>query len=174
MDPQARPDLHDTSPVCEIGPHPQWGEPGKIVSLDPWGHRVAQDFADLIAEGIDIRPTIAITKARLTLPEIQRRDRRRPARRWTARSSTRRATSRSPRSRSIRSGGCPASPSASGSSEGALRRCLFEQTGGMYPELVTRPDLSVFLPPIGGMTLYIFGDPAFLGDEQQDPHLPGP
>ena len=34
----------------------------------------------------------------------------------------------------------------------------------MYPELVTRPDLSVFLPPIGGMTLYIFGDPAFLGD----------
>ncbi|HEX8380091.1 MAG TPA: GTP cyclohydrolase II, partial [Allosphingosinicella sp.] len=49
-------------------------------------------------------------------------------------------------------------------SEGSLRRCLFEQTGGMYPELVTRPDLSVFLPPIGGMTLYIFGDPAFLGD----------
>ncbi|MEA3031396.1 MAG: hypothetical protein QOG13_2721, partial [Sphingomonadales bacterium] len=48
--------------------------------------------------------------------------------------------------------------------ESSLRRCLFEQTGGMYPELVTRPDLSVFLPPIGGMTLYIFGDPAFLGD----------
>ena len=62
---------HDTSPVCEIGPHPQWGEPGKIVSLDPWGHRVAHDFAELIAEGIDIRPSIAITKARLTLPEIQ-------------------------------------------------------------------------------------------------------
>ena len=51
MDPNARPDLHDTSPVCEIGPHPQWGEPGKIVSLDPWGHRVAQDFGELIAEG---------------------------------------------------------------------------------------------------------------------------
>ncbi len=30
----------------------------------------------------------------------------------------------------------------------------------MYPELVTRPDISVFLPPIGGITLYIFGDPA--------------
>jgi hypothetical protein len=71
MDPQARPDLHDTSPVCEIGPHPQWRESGKIVSLDPWGHRVAHDFADLIAEGIDIRPSIAITKARLTLGEIQ-------------------------------------------------------------------------------------------------------
>ena len=34
-----------------------------------------------------------------------------------------------------------------------LRRTLFEQTGGMYPELVTRPDLSVFLPPIGGITI---------------------
>ncbi len=28
-----------------------------------------------IAEGIDIRPTIAITKARLTLPELRRVDR---------------------------------------------------------------------------------------------------
>jgi GTP cyclohydrolase II len=28
----------------------------------------------------------------------------------------------------------------------------------MFPELVTRPDLEVFLPPIGGMTLYLFGD----------------
>ena len=71
MDPDARPDLHDTSPVCEIGPHAQWGDPSKIVSLDPWGHRVAHDFADLITEGIDIRPSIAITKARLTLGEIQ-------------------------------------------------------------------------------------------------------
>ncbi|MGH8572079.1 MAG: GTP cyclohydrolase II, partial [Gammaproteobacteria bacterium] len=69
MDPNARPDLQDTSPVCEIGPHPQWGEAGKIVSLDPWGHRVAQDFGDLIAEGLDMRPSIAITRARLTLPE---------------------------------------------------------------------------------------------------------
>src|SRR3954467_960208 len=71
MDPQARPDLQDTSPICEIGPHRQWGDPHKIVSLDPWGQRVAVDFADLIAEGMDIRPTIAITKARLTLHEIQ-------------------------------------------------------------------------------------------------------
>ena len=69
--PHARPDLHDTSPVCEIGPHPQWGDPGKIVSLDPWGHRVAHDFAEPLAEGVDLRPSIAITKARLTLPEIQ-------------------------------------------------------------------------------------------------------
>ena len=28
----------------------------------------------------------------------------------------------------------------------------------MHPELVTRSDLEVFLPPIGGQTLYIFGN----------------
>src|SRR6218665_3755389 len=67
MDPHARPDLHDTAPVCEIGPHKQWGEAGRIVSLDPWGHRAAQDYGDQLAEGIDIRPSIAITKARPTL-----------------------------------------------------------------------------------------------------------
>jgi GTP cyclohydrolase II len=44
-----------------------------------------------------------------------------------------------------------------------LRRVLFEETGGMFPELVTRPDLDVFLPPIGGATVYLFGDPAKLG-----------
>ncbi|MCA9602686.1 MAG: GTP cyclohydrolase II, partial [Myxococcales bacterium] len=36
--------------------------------------------------------------------------------------------------------------------------------GGMFPELVTRGDLDVFLPPIGGQTAYIFGDPSKLGD----------
>ena len=41
------------------------------------------------------------------------------------------------------------------SSEALLRRALFEDTGGMYPELITRPDIKVFLPPIGGCTIYI-------------------
>lgn len=40
-------------------------------------------------------------------------------------------------------------------SEALLRRGLFEETGGMYPELITRPDIKVFLPPIGGLTVYI-------------------
>jgi GTP cyclohydrolase II len=164
MDPHARPDLHDTSPVCEIGPHPQWGEDRKIVSLDPWGHRVAHDFAPLIEEGIDIRPSIAITKARLTLPEIQ-----------VAIASGRLEVD----GEIVHEAGdvsvtkiaidpvwwLPGVAERFEVNEGSLRRCLFEQTGGMYPELVTRPDMSVFLPPIGGMTLYIFGDPASLGDE---------
>ena len=49
-------------------------------------------------------------------------------------------------------------------SEAELRRSLFENTGGMYPELVTRSDLKVFLPPIGGMTVYMFGDVSKIGD----------
>lgn len=53
-------------------------------------------------------------------------------------------------------------------SEELLRRTLFEETGGMYPELLTRRDLDVFLPPIGGLTVYIFGNPAYLSDESKE------
>lgn len=38
----------------------------------------------------------------------------------------------------------------------------------MYPELLTRRDLDVFLPPIGGQTVYIFGNPAFLRDPTKE------
>src|SRR5260221_14395360 len=48
--------------------------------------------------------------------------------------------------------------------ESDLRRSLFEFTGGMFPELVTRPDLEVFLPPIGGITVYFFADLAAIAD----------
>jgi GTP cyclohydrolase II len=34
----------------------------------------------------------------------------------------------------------------------------------MFPELVTRPDMQVFLPPIGGTTIYLFGDVDKLSD----------
>jgi GTP cyclohydrolase II len=51
-----------------------------------------------------------------------------------------------------------------GVAETELRRALFEETGGMYPELVTRSDLEVFMPPIGGQTLYVFGAVADLAD----------
>ena len=52
-----------------------------------------------------------------------------------------------------------------GIEEGLLRRALFEDTGGMYPELITRPDLKVFLPPIGGISVYVFGDPAYISSK---------
>ena len=30
-----RPDLSNTAPAEPIGPHPQWADPARIVSLDP-------------------------------------------------------------------------------------------------------------------------------------------
>jgi len=165
MDPMVRPELVNTHPVVPVGPHPQWSEPGKIVSLDPWGARIAEDFQGEIAEGVDIRPTIAVTKARITLPEI---------------ADAMRAGRLKADGKVLHEGGDVAVTKAAidpvwhlpgvaarfGVDEQQLRRTLFEQTGGMYPELVTRPDLSVFLPPIGGITLYIFGDPAKLGNKR--------
>jgi len=42
-----------------------------------------------------------------------------------------------------------------GIEESVLRRALFEDTGGSFPELITREDLKVFLPPIGGLSVYL-------------------
>src|SRR5215469_3078143 len=66
-----RPDLTDTAPAASIAAHPQWSDPAKIVSLDPWGHLVGEVFADHIRAGIDARPTIAVTTARIMLPELR-------------------------------------------------------------------------------------------------------
>src|SRR5690349_4409401 len=63
-------DLTNTSPTDIIGPYPQWTDPGKIVSLDPWGATVAEVFSTELAAGYDIRPTIAVTKAHVILPEV--------------------------------------------------------------------------------------------------------
>src|SRR5947199_6544506 len=71
LDPIRRPDLTNTYPAATIGPFEQWSDPERIVALDPWGHLVAENFGKDIAEGIDIRPSIAVTRARLDLPEIR-------------------------------------------------------------------------------------------------------
>lgn len=158
-----RADLTDTSPTDLIGPFPQWGQPGAIVSLDPWGAVVADVFADQLAHGLDIRPTIAVTKAQVILPEI---------------GDALRAGRLAPDGRVLLDTGAaqvtkaavepvwhlPGVAQRFGCSENDLRRALFEETGGMYPELVTRPDLEVFLPPIGGQTVYIFGAAGDLAD----------
>src|SRR6516164_2399884 len=71
LDPIRRPDLTNTHPASSIGPFSQWSEAGRIVSLDPWGHLVAETFGAEIAQGLDVRPTIAVTKARLDIHEMQ-------------------------------------------------------------------------------------------------------
>ncbi|MDQ8020222.1 MAG: GTP cyclohydrolase II [Moraxellaceae bacterium] len=157
-----KPDLTNTAPVASIGPHPQWGDPAKIISLDPWGHRVAEAFAGQIAAGMDVRPTIAITRAHINMPELCAAiaaGRLKPDGHILSANGDVRVT----KAAIDPVWYLPGVAERFKIKESALRRALFEQTGGMFPELVTRPDLKVFLPPIGGMTLYFFGDVEKLG-----------
>ncbi|MEY4752472.1 MAG: hypothetical protein RJA44_147, partial [Pseudomonadota bacterium] len=66
-----RADLTNTAPTDPIGPYPAWAEASKIVSIDPWGARVAEVYADYLERGYDIRPTIAVTKAHIHMPEVR-------------------------------------------------------------------------------------------------------
>src|SRR3954471_9431764 len=156
-------DLTDTAPVEEIGPHPQWFDPKKIVSLDPWGHLVGEAFRDHLVRGYDIRPSIAVTRAHIDMPEIREAI---AARRVRADGDivSARGSVRVMKAAIDPVWHLPGIAERFGLGEAELRRGLHEQTGGMYPELVERPDLKVFLPPIGGSTIYCFGDPSKLGD----------
>ncbi|RZT15834.1 GTP cyclohydrolase II [Mycobacterium sp. BK558] len=163
LSPDHRADLTDTAPTDRIGPYPQWGDPATIVSLDPWGAMVTEAFAAEIAAGMDIRPTIAVTKAQVILPEIGDalgKGRLAPDGRVLLPTGAAQVTKAAVEP----VWHLPGVAARFGCTENDLRRVLFEETGGMYPELVTRPDLEVFLPPIGGQTVYIFGDPAHLAD----------
>ncbi len=154
---QHRADLTNTSPTDEIGPNPQWADPAKIVSIDPWGARVAEVYGDLIGQGFDIRPTIAVTKAHIDLPEVHAAiafQRLKADGKVLLDNGTAVVTKIAVEP----VWHLPGVARRFGCSEADLRRTLFEETGGIYPELVTRGDLEVFLPPIGGQTLYIFGD----------------
>ena len=160
--PGHKPDLTNTRPAVQIGPFPQWYDPDRIVSLDPWGHLVSEAFAERIAAGQDIRPSIAVTRAHINMPEIVAAlgaGRLRPDGEVLTASGDVRVTKIAVEP----VWWLPGVARRFGIPVAELRRALFEQTGGMFPELVTRPDLDVFLPPIGGMTVYVFGDPAKLG-----------
>ncbi|SMP72128.1 GTP cyclohydrolase II [Noviherbaspirillum suwonense] len=162
LDRDHRPDFTDTTPAESVGPHPQWSDPASIVSLDPYGHMVASAFAAEIAAGVDIRPTIAITKAHINMPELRaaiQAGRLKPDGRILFENGDARVT----KAAIDPVWYLPGLAERFGIKESALRRNLFEQTGGMFPELVTRSDLKVFLPPIGGMTLYCFGEMSELG-----------
>ena len=157
-----RPDLTDTAPVAAIGPHPQWADPARIVSLDPYGHLAGDAFAEAIHVGIDVRPTIAITTAHIDVPEIRQcidEGRIKADGRVVLASGEVRVT----KAAIDPVWHLPGLAARFGVEEPELRRTLFEETGGMFPELVTRPDLEVFLPPVGGMTLYLFGDVGTIG-----------
>ena len=152
-----RADLTNTAPTDPVGPYPQWCDAERMVSIDPWGASVQDVYADYLARGYDIRPTIAVTKAHVHLPEIKQAIAfQRLAIDGRVLLDDASATVTKVALEPV--WWLPGVARRFKVSEADLRRALFEETGGMYPELVTRSDLEVFLPPIGGQTLYVFGD----------------
>ena len=167
LDPVHIPDLTNTSPAALIGPHPQWADKHRIVSIDPWGHLISDAFRPLLEKGYDIRPTIAVTRAHINMPEF---------------SDAIAAGRLKPDGHILRDNGevlvtkaaidpvwyLPGIAERFAVDESELRRSLFEHTGGMFTELVTRPDMQVFLPPIGGMTAYFIGDVTTMADPNKE------
>lgn len=154
-----RPNFQNTQPTFDPPPQPAWGDRTKIVSMDPFGHDVVKHYQHYLDAGLDIRPTIAITRAHMRVAEVTQ--------------SIKEGRLQVDGSILVDESGdvrvtkvavepvwyLPGVAARFGIDEGVLRRALFEHTGGSYPELVTRPDMKVFLPPIGGLTVYIFGPP---------------
>ena len=117
---------------------------------------VSQAFRKQIEQGVDVRPTIAVTRARLSVPEFV---------------NGIEGKQLVPDGRVLLETGevnvtkiaiepvwyLPGIAERFKTDEHSLRRSLFEQTGGMFSDLVTRPDIHILLPPIGGITAYIFG-----------------
>ncbi|KIY63433.1 hypothetical protein CYLTODRAFT_136922 [Cylindrobasidium torrendii FP15055 ss-10] len=177
LSPSHKPDYNMTDPPIEIPFSTQWKN---VVSFDPWGHLVPSVFRSDLDAGLDARPSIAITRAHIKLSEIDESHRRgdivvdgtvvhksRPLK-----DENGNEVDYDP-GVEISVGKAAIEPvwylpgvaERFQISESLLRRALFEETGGMYPELITRPDIKVFLPPIGGQTVYIFGPQEYLQDE---------
>jgi GTP cyclohydrolase II len=167
LDPLHIPDFTNTAPVDRIGPFESWFDPKRIVSMDPWGADIGDVFAEDIRSGVNIQPTIAITRAHISMPEIVE--------------DVRNGRIRVDGAIVGPTGDCkvtkaaiepvwylPAVAERFQVSESDLRRGLFEHTGGMFPELITRPDLHVLLPPIGGQTVYFFGDISSIPDDARE------
>lgn len=134
-----------------------------IASFDPFGHIVTEAFPEHFRKGYDIRPTIAVTKAHIDLPELREAL---VNGRLSADGAVMTATGNVMVTKAAVEPvwHLPTVAARFGVNEYKLRQCLFNETNGMYPELLTRTDLEMFLPPIGGLTIYIFGDVSTIPD----------
>ena len=158
LSPSHKPDYTLTEPPVPIPYVEAWKN---IVSFDPWGHLVPTVFSESVAAGLDARPSIAITKAHMKLSEVDESSRRGEI------EVDGRIVLKSRPIKDVHGNDTDQDPGVEmnvskaaiepvwylpgvaerfGISENLLRRALFEETGGMYPELITRPDIKVFLP----------------------------
>ncbi|EAW15317.1 GTP cyclohydrolase II [Aspergillus clavatus NRRL 1] len=166
LPPDFRPDFLNTQPTFDFPTQPAWLDPTKIVAMDPFGHDIVKHYGKYLEQGIDVRPTIAITRASMRVSEISEavQSGRLPVDGAIVHSEQ--GDVRVTKVAVEPVWYLPGVAARFGVDEGLLRRALFEHTGGGYPELVTRTDLKVFLPPIGGLTVYIFGPPERVSDEK--------
>ncbi|KOO35083.1 gtp cyclohydrolase ii [Chrysochromulina tobinii] len=144
-----RPDFTNTLPPVKIGPFESWFDTSKIASLDPWGHVPQSIFGDRLANGtLDIRPTISVTKSHLELPELQL--------------AVKNGTLKKDGTVIVDTVGAfessvvvtkaavepvwylPEVARRFKCDEMQLRRTLYEQTGGMFPELVHGDSVDTF------------------------------
>ncbi|KAN0062263.1 hypothetical protein ACQY0O_005444 [Thecaphora frezii] len=180
LNPNHRPDYTNTEPPFDIPPNPSWYGDKKIVAMDPWGHLAPQLFRAEFDAGVDIRPTASLTRAHIKMPEL---DVAQAAGAFPIDGKIVVKSERLAGTPEDVDPGCEVNVSKAavdpvwylpgvaerlGVTEGALRRAIFEDTGGSYPELLTRHDLKVFLPPISGLTVYIFGRPEDLRDPTKE------
>lgn len=162
-----KPDLHNTQVTSQIGPFPSWSDPDKLVAIDPWGSNIVENFSEYLDKGISIRPTIAVTQAQLTIPEvIQSIDKGQIP--IDGKIVTESKEIKVTKVAFEPVWYLPGIAKRMNINEGELRKILFTETGGMFPELVTRPDLKVLLPPIGSITAYIFGDHRDLANPKKE------
>lgn len=158
-------DYTNAQPAFTIPEQPSWFNKEDIVAMDPFGHLTPYLYDDISKkEGVEIRPTIAITKANMQLFEMK--------------DAVENGSLEVDGEVVLNANGdlsvskvavepvwyLPGVAKRFGITEDELRHSLFEDTNGMYPELITRPDIKVFMPPIGGLTVYIFGDPQRISD----------
>ena len=152
IDRDALPQLGLTTPAAKIGPHAAWRNSDAIVTMDPWGHAISEGFGAWLDKGYDVRPTIAITKAHVQLPGVLGGPAHAKADAGRHRFDGRRDKSVVTKAAIEPVWYLPGVAKRFGVSERVLRDALFAETNSMYPELISRDDLKIFLPPIGGMT----------------------
>ncbi len=145
----------------------------KIVSLDPWGHLVGEAFREHLVRGYDIRPTHRGHARQYRHAGNPRGDRCRP--------HPRRRRHRSPRTAVVRVVKAAIDPVWY--LPGIAERFGIDEDASCATDCTSRPaacirswstrrDLKVFLPPIGGTTIYCFGDPAEARRRQHAAGLP--
>lgn len=158
-----KPDYTNAHPAFDFPQQPQWSESGKVVSMDPFGHLAPWLYNEACeAENVEVKPTISITKAILSIPEIREEVEKGnliPDGKIVLNETGEIACTKIAVDPVWY---LPGVADRLGISELELRKALFQDTNGMYPELLSRMDIKVFNPPIGGITAYILGDPADL------------